>query len=109
MPIVSRAAYALVLLAGLLAAAQTSSPNSSHLRRGVNVSGWFAQVYDAKGYSKEHFQTYITAPDIALIKSMGFDHVRLSVNPQPMFNYGHADQLPRRIPGLSRCRGKDDS
>ncbi len=69
-------------------------PNTSHLRHGINTSDWFAQVYDPKGYTKEHFQTYITAQDIALIKSMGFDHVRLSVNPQPMFQSGHADQLP---------------
>ena len=56
------------------------------LRRGINTSGWFAQVYDPKGYTKEHFQSWTTADDIALIKSMGFDHVRLSVNPAPMFN-----------------------
>src|SRR5204863_181306 len=32
--------------------------------------------------------------DIALIKAMGFDHVRLSVNPQPMFRRGQADRIP---------------
>ncbi len=79
----------------LLAAASAQNlPNTSHLRHGINASSWFAQVYDPKGYTKEHFQTYITAQDIALMKSMGFDHVRLSVNPQPMFQSGHADQLP---------------
>ncbi len=79
----------------LLTTAQAQNvPNTSHLRHGINASEWFAQVYDPKGYTKEHFQTYITAQDIALIKSMGFDHVRLSVNPQPMFQSGHADQLP---------------
>jgi endoglucanase len=79
----------------LLAAAHAQNlPNTSHLHHGVNASGWFAQVYDPKGYTKEHFQTYITAQDIALMKSMGFDHVRLSVNPQPMFQGGHADQVP---------------
>src|SRR2546430_9830037 len=29
-----------------------------------------------------------------MIKSMGFDHVRLSVNPQPMMSRGHADEIP---------------
>src|ERR1039457_3559617 len=58
---------------------------AARLRHGINASGWFAQVYDPKGYTKEHFETAITAEDIALIKSMGFDHVRLSVNPQPLF------------------------
>ncbi len=55
----------------------------AHIRHGINLSGWFAQVYDSKGYTKEHLDTWTTAADIALIKSAGFDHVRLSVNPQP--------------------------
>ena len=58
----------------------------AHIRRGINLSEWFAQVYDPRGYTKEHFQTWTTASDIALIKSMGFDHVRLSVNPQPIMD-----------------------
>jgi len=81
-------------------AAQQPPPNSvpsarlAHLRHGINTSHWFAQVYDPKGYSKEHFESWTTAEDIALIKSMGFDHVRLSVNPQPMMSRGHADEIP---------------
>jgi endoglucanase len=90
---------AFLLLAGLVAgcaAAQTggavsakASPafaRAEKLKRGINASEWFAQVYDKRGYTPEHFQAWTTAEDIALIKSMGFDHVRLSVNPQPMFN-----------------------
>jgi len=60
----------------------------AHIRHGINLSEWFAQVYDPRGYTKEHFQTWTTAADIALIKSMGFDHVRLSVNPQPIMDAG---------------------
>ncbi|MGA7293589.1 MAG: glycoside hydrolase family 5 protein, partial [Terriglobales bacterium] len=59
---------------------------AARLQHGINASGWFAQVYDKRGYTAEHFQTWTTAADIAFVKSMGFDHVRLSVNPQPMFN-----------------------
>lgn len=66
----------------------------AQLRRGINASEWFAQVYDPKGYTKEHFQIWTTARDIALIKAMGFDHVRLSVNPQPMFRHNRADEIP---------------
>ena len=66
----------------------------AHLQHGINASEWFAQVYDPKGYVKEHFESWTTTQDIALIKSMGFDHVRLSVNPQPMFRHGHADEIP---------------
>ena len=64
------------------------------LRHGINLSEWFAQVYDPKGYGKEHFQSWTTAADLTLIKAMGFDHVRLSVNPEPMFLQNRADQIP---------------
>jgi endoglucanase len=75
-----------------LVSAQTATSSSvpaarlAHIRHGINLSEWFAQVYDSKGYTKEHFQNWTTATDIALIKSAGFDHVRLSVNPQPMMD-----------------------
>src|SRR5208283_4044769 len=87
-----------VLLAGTGAAAQNvdtavARGRAEHLRRGINLSEWFAQVFDAKGYTKEHFESWTTAEDIALIKGMGFDHVRLSVNPQPLWQTNHADDL----------------
>lgn len=64
------------------------------LRHGINLSHWFAQVFDPKGYTKEHFDTYDTAQDIALIRSMGFDHVRFTLNCDPMFHRGQADRIP---------------
>jgi endoglucanase len=67
---------------------------AERLQRGINASEWFAQVYDKRGYTPEHFQTWTTADDIALIKSMGFDHVRLSVNPQPIFNEREPNKIP---------------
>jgi aryl-phospho-beta-D-glucosidase BglC (GH1 family) len=63
------------------------------LRHGINASNWFAQVYDSRGYTREHFQSWTTKEDIALIKSMGFDHVRLSVNPQPMMVNHRAGEI----------------
>lgn len=99
-------AFLFVLLCSFAAGAalsQTKSgdPDTSlarrraqHLRHGINMSEWFAQVYDPKGYTKEHFESWNTARDIALIKAMGFDHVRLSVNPKPMFRNKEADQIP---------------
>jgi len=93
-------ALVFLLLLGTVAA-QSQKPSTSvpaarlaHLRRGINASEWFAQVYDRKGYTKEHFQLWTTASDIALIKSLGFDHVRLSVNPQPMFTNNHPNDIP---------------
>jgi endoglucanase len=94
-----RTLIALVLLLPSAAPAQTpplsAVPSSrlAHLRHGINVSEWFAQVYDPKGYTKEHFQSWTTSADIALIKSAGFDHVRLSVNPQPMFTNNRPEAI----------------
>ncbi len=51
------------------------------LRRGINLSHWFSQ---SASYSKTHLETHTTAQDIALIKSMGFDHVRLPLEPAPL-------------------------
>lgn len=75
-----------IAAASLPAQSTVAMPRTGHLRRGINLSEWFAQVWDPKGYTKEHFQSWTTASDIALIRSLGFDHVRLSVNPQPMMD-----------------------
>jgi endoglucanase len=94
-------ALILFLSSASLALAQNSALSSvpasrlGHLRRGINLSEWFAQVYDPKGYTKEHFQNWVTSADIALIKSAGFDHVRLSVNPQPMFTNNRPEAIPQ--------------
>lgn len=85
-----------LLLASLAASAQSTVPAQrlAHLRHGINTGAWFAQVYDSKGYTKEHLQSWETADDIALIKSMGFDNIRLSVNPEPMFRNKRPDEIP---------------
>ena len=93
----------LALFFPLASFAQTGSSlpqhRAAHLRHGINLSEWFAQVYDPKGYTKEHFENWTTASDIALIKSMGFDHVRLSVNPEPMIRHNRGDELPAEYLG----------
>lgn len=53
----------------------------AHLRHGVNLSHWFSQSAD---YSRAHLDTHTTAQDIALIKSLGFDHVRFPIEPAPL-------------------------
>src|SRR6476646_8071593 len=55
----------------------------AHLRHGINLSHWFSQAAD---YSKTHLDTHTTANDIALIKSLGFDHVRFPIEPAPLMN-----------------------
>lgn len=71
----------------------------AHLRRGINTSAWFAQMGDPKNYTREHLQQSTTADDIALIKRLGFDNIRLSVDPRLMFSRGHADALPTEYLG----------
>src|SRR5690349_22430237 len=55
----------------------------ARLRRGINLSHWFSQAAD---YSKSHLDTHTTGQDIALIKSMGFDHVRFPIEPAPLLD-----------------------
>ncbi|HVH88365.1 MAG TPA: cellulase family glycosylhydrolase [Terriglobales bacterium] len=72
----------LAVLSSLLHAQDSpSSPawkRAQHLRHGINASEWFAQSSD---YSVQRLSTYTTIDDIALIHKLGFDHVRLSIDP----------------------------
>lgn len=69
----------------LAADAQTSGKiafrRASHYRRGINASMWFAQTRD---YSPQRLTTYTTEEDFKLIHDLGFDHVRLSIDPAPL-------------------------
>lgn len=61
--------------------AQTNSPawkRVGHLRHGINASEWLAQSHD---YSPQRLRSYTTLDDIAKMHAMGFDHVRLSIDP----------------------------
>ncbi len=73
-----------------LVQSQISASRLARLRRGINLSHWFAQ---AANYSKAHLESHTTANDIALIKSIGFDHVRLTLEPSPLFNGEDPTQL----------------
>ena len=65
----------------------------AHLRHGINLSKWFAGSTDPSAYTQQHFETAIAAQDIALIRAMGFDYVRLSVDPRPMFHEKESDRI----------------
>src|SRR6267154_3645559 len=54
---------------------------AQHLRRGINTSDWFAQSND---YSVQRLRTFTTADDIRLIHQLGFDHIRLSIDADPL-------------------------
>src|SRR5689334_13723042 len=95
------------LAIGFIAAApsgnSSAQPTSSDgaegptLQRGLNLSHWFAQVRTTHGFIREHLTTHTTAADIALIRRLGFDHVRLSVDPATISAPGNVDivQLDR--------------
>src|SRR5467141_3670385 len=54
---------------------------AGHLRRGINTSDWFAQSND---YSVQRLRTFTTPDDIRLIHHLGFDHIRLSIDADPL-------------------------
>jgi endoglucanase len=85
----------LALLNGLRctsAAAQTVASNdlafkrAGLLQRGVNLSGWFGG--GGGDYSDAHLQTFITSRDLNQIHAMGFDYVRLPIDPAPIMQNG---------------------
>lgn len=59
---------------------------AQHLKRGINLSMWYAQDHDLYGPDggAAKLASYITPKDFQLVHDLGFDHVRLSIDPQPL-------------------------
>jgi endoglucanase len=74
--------------------AQRAEQRLAHLRHGINITDWLEQFPDGKAYTQEQFERRVTDQDLTLIHDMGFDHVRLCVNPQPLFRPLQADRIP---------------
>jgi aryl-phospho-beta-D-glucosidase BglC (GH1 family) len=74
------------------AGVQMAFAREQHLKHGINASSWFAQSGD---YSTAETNRYTDAQDIALIAKLGFDHVRLSIDPVPL------EKDPRGADGLN--------
>ena len=82
-----RFAFLLVIALPLLAQdraadVQTACARAKHLQHGINASEWFAQ--SPADYSAARTDRYTDASDIALIAKLGFDNVRLSIDPVPL-------------------------
>ena len=75
------------------AAVQTAFARAQHLKHGINASEWFAQ--SAGDYSAARTSRYTDAQDIALMAKLGFDNVRLSIDPVPL------EQDPRNPDGFN--------
>lgn len=63
----------------LIAQESPAFHRAQRLRHGINTSEWFAQSSD---YSPQRLRTYTTLDDIDRIHHMGFDHIRISIDPQ---------------------------
>jgi endoglucanase len=61
---------------------KTAFARAEHLKHGINASEWFAQ--SASDYSAARTDRYTDASDIALMAKLGFDSVRLSIDPVPL-------------------------
>jgi len=64
------------------AGVRTAFARAQHLKHGINASEWFAQ--SATDYSTARTDRYTDAADIALMAKVGFDNVRLSIDPTPL-------------------------
>lgn len=49
-----------------------------HLQRGVSLSGWFSE---SGNYSMQQLRSFTTPTDLEHIHQLGFDHVRIPVDP----------------------------
>jgi aryl-phospho-beta-D-glucosidase BglC (GH1 family) len=82
---------------GLAAQAQTSDDTlafkrAQRLQHGINASIWFAQ--SPGNYSVERLRSFTTSDDIALIHQLGFDHVRLSIDADPLLPWLRNPEVP---------------
>jgi endoglucanase len=72
-----------------------AAARADRLRRGINLSHWYSQIYWKPGYVPAHFDTYMRVSDFALIRDMGFDHVRFAINCAPILDAASPDgKLP---------------
>jgi endoglucanase len=62
---------------------------AGQLRRGINTALWFAQL--PRHTDVDWLRTFITEDDLQLIHQLGFDHIRLSVDPVPLEAWQRGD------------------
>ncbi len=75
---------------------------AAHLKRGINLSMWYAQDHDLYNPTggAEKLASYITAADFKLVHDLGCDHVRLSIDPEPLI--ANAQQGTLRPEAIAR-------
>src|SRR5258708_7104823 len=78
-----------ILFPALLMSSRTSAQQTNdlatqraqHRARAITTSVWFAKPSD---YSAERLRTFTSPDDIRLIHQLGFDHIRLSIDADPL-------------------------
>lgn len=66
-------------------AANLAVTRAQHLSHGINTSLWFAQ--SPGDYTVERLRSFTTTDDIVLIKKLGFDHIRISIDAEPLLGW----------------------
>ena len=97
-----RAALLMVLLATFqISSAQSPAfERAASLQHGINLSGWFASSGDL---NQQHFDTFTNEADLKLIHEMGFDSVRLGVEPSLIVRHGQLNPAnPEAVAHLDR-------
>jgi aryl-phospho-beta-D-glucosidase BglC (GH1 family) len=73
----------------------------ARLRKGINLSNWFAQ---GKSGDLEHVKHFINTTDIQEIKKLGFTHVRLPIDPSYFLDENNPSRLnPEYLAELDRA------
>lgn len=97
-------AVMVVIVAGFLSCSKKQqnncmNPSGFEIRRGVNLSHWLSQDF---GWAPKY--TYISENDIRFIDSIGYDHVRIPIDEQEMWD---SAGIPVReaFKNLSNCLG----
>lgn len=86
-----------------------SDERYGRILRGINLNGWFCQPWNQRidgkkgGFNKEFLQGFITEQDADMIRSMGYDHVRLPVDPTFLCNKEDGALLTDLLPELDRA------
>jgi len=92
----------LLLLAAPFCPGQSPAfDRAASLRHGINLSGWFASSRDL---SAQHFESFTGPADLKLIRDMGFDSVRLGIEPSLIVRHGSLSPAnPEALAALDRA------
>jgi len=74
-----------------------SNPSGFEIRKGVNISHWLSQTNEWSVKEK-----FFTEEDVKLIKSFGFDHIRLPVDEQELWNED-GSIIPAALQHVKNC------